>query len=507
MRVSSSYESSRDRDEPYRPEVDLVAAEAHCQNGLFKTSLRALEQSPRSADPAQIEQRRALGQSVWELARERIERAAQVIITWWSDACPEWLRREWPASPELVLASAERDQRLLAQRVTNTGTVIAQRKATVDDVEAQIAAIDEQLRHAHIADMHQQHVAAQAAAQRKAAILAAEVAAAAAERAKTAAEASMAVAQAEFATAEQISDPVRPKTRRAERPLAQAQDEEQRHAIRVKLTKVHKIILDEARYPIAFAEESGAIVASYPCRHAAHARVVATHGLFNSVEWDTDRCERQALAVMQSFRPAIAGRGQPPKHIGHIVLARPTGAERWSDDEAHQAGRLALIAQGADPDRHPWFIVAHSQRTSDGAHKDEEALHLVWVRVREDDRALHNCDHALVALNIGQARWDHWSGIDPGRMHFPDGKSQPVRAGLKKVDAKKLDAYYTMESETGGKRRVVERVLLQGRVHGAKVGAEGQPVEGQCGGLWIPKPCYRNDDELVAFLGHLLRGD
>jgi hypothetical protein len=181
--------------------------------------------------------------------------------------------------------------------------------------------------------------------------------------------------------------------------------------------------------------------------------------------------------------------------VAHGVLSKPLdeqgGIQKWRPDEAVRASRHYLRSQGADPDRHDYIVIVHSD-------KREESIHVLWNRVRDDGK-VHSCENALVAACLGRARWDQYAGIDPSRISAPDGKKKPVREGFKKIRDDSLCAIY---KSLDGKE--VETVPLIGRKHAENLGKEGIPHAGKTGGTWTPKECYRTKEELKEIFFHCL---
>jgi len=261
-----------------------------------------------------------------------------------------------------------------------------------------------------------------------------------------------------------------------------------------------KMVAKEALKPVMWLEP--AYRSNREVRfEAPHARLADCEGLLQCVSWGTKRQDAEVIAVFAADMVPITGRGRPVKHVGHIVCARSADMIAWTAATASQAAHHALVAIGVDPARHTWMAVLHSQRKGvAGAEKNEEAVHLVYSRIR-DDGALHRCDHALVALAVGQSTWDNAAGVDPDRWSGLRGASQPVRDGLKALQNGKMKAYFTINGEK------IETVDLCGKEHRTLIGAQGIPELDGAAGIWVPKQGYRTEAELQALWDHLFSGN
>lgn len=277
-------------------------------------------------------------------------------------------------------------------------------------------------------------------------------------------------------------------------------------------------VVREATYPIpwvAQAEivgERPVVPGEFPVAipmPATHSRVVGAMGrLGEHVDWSQKESAQLVVKILAAQQIPSSKRGGQVKHIAHGVLSKPNdgtvAVQRWTDQTAMRAARHYLVGQGADPDRHDVVVFVHSQqvRRADGSTKVEEAVHILWSRIR-DDGLLHDNDHAFVAAAVARARYDVYAGIDPARIGMASTKSHPVRQGLKALKEKKLHARY-VDPRT---MHTVEKVPLQGKEHAQRLGAEGHPEPGDIAGTWTPKPCYRTADMISRILNHLMSGD
>lgn len=267
-------------------------------------------------------------------------------------------------------------------------------------------------------------------------------------------------------------------------------------------------LLDECTYPIPWVKENEVMgiralpkgCFSAPVKaEAKHAQVVAANGRLASVDFTKANAPDLMTSIIEDQKPKIRGAGQPPKHLGHTVFSKPLdengGIQKWQPEEATRAARHWMVGVGIDPDRHDWVLVHHQS-------KKEEALHLLFSRVR-DDGMIHESPHAFVASLVARARWDNYAGIDPGRIAAPDGKSKGVRDGFKALDDHTMFAQYRdLSGETP-----TETIKIMGRDHALRLAAEGAPDENSCAGTWTPKPAYRNKNEVRQIFIHVLKGD
>lgn len=285
------------------------------------------------------------------------------------------------------------------------------------------------------------------------------------------------------------------------------QAEAPRRALKRKerLTAYTRLLVDESRYPIPWAPEAPPLLGQRPLPKdafsgeirvpAPHAAVVGAGGKWSGVDFFNEKAWKVVADLATASAPRSTKVGQPIKHIAHGVLSKPLGEQggiqKWQLDEAVRAGRHYLRSQGADPDRHDYLVVIHSDYS-------EEAIHILWNRVRDDGK-IHSCGNALVAACLGRARWDRYAGIDPARISAPDGKSKPVRDGFKKILDESLCTSYNSISGND-----TEIVPLIGKVHAVNLAKEGAPNADSAAGTWTPKPCYRKPEEIGAIMFHCL---
>jgi hypothetical protein len=265
-----------------------------------------------------------------------------------------------------------------------------------------------------------------------------------------------------------------------------------------------RLLVDESSYPIPWKRETALLgerglppgsYASAVQPMAKHAQVVGAGGKWSSVDFSKADAWKAVAEMAELSTPRSKGAGRQVKHVAHGVLSKPLnedgGVQKWSLPEANRAARHYLRSQGADPSRHDYVVVVHSDKT-------EEAIHVLWNRVR-DDGMIHRNDNAWVSSALGRARWDQYAGIDPARISVSDSKEKPIREGFKKIRDDSLCAeYFSVDSEK------TETVPLIGREHAAALGSEGSPDDGQCAGTWTPKPCYRTKDEVRSIFYHCL---
>lgn len=272
-----------------------------------------------------------------------------------------------------------------------------------------------------------------------------------------------------------------------------------------RLNACTRLLVDESTYPIPWAPEPPTLLGqrtlpkgAFPSEirvQAPHAAVVGASGKWANVDFTGKNAWREIADLAVTDTPRSKKAGQPVKHVAHGVLSKPLdesgGIQKWRPDEAARAGRHYLRSQGADPDRHDYIVVVHSD-------KHEEAIHVLWNRVRDDGK-IHSCENAWVAAALGRARWDQHAGIDPARISVADLKEKPVREGFKKIRDDSLCAVY---KSVNGKD--VEVVPLIGKVHAENLAKEGLPDSGRTGGTWTPKPCYRKTEEIRQIMFHCL---
>lgn len=265
-----------------------------------------------------------------------------------------------------------------------------------------------------------------------------------------------------------------------------------------------RLLVDESSYPIPWKREETLLgvrplppgsFASPIHAAAAHAQIVGAGGRWSAVNFTKKDAWKEIADIAALSAPKAQGPGRQVKHIAHGVLSKPLdengGKQKWTPEEANRAGRHYLVGQGADPSRHDYVIIIHSD-------KDEESIHILWNRVRDDGK-IHRNDNAWVSSALARARWDQHAGIDPARISVSDSKEKPIREGFKKIRDDSLCAvYFSTTSEE------IETVPLIGREHAKALAAEGAPDEGSCAGTWTPKPGYRSKDEIRAIFFHCM---
>ena len=265
-----------------------------------------------------------------------------------------------------------------------------------------------------------------------------------------------------------------------------------------------RLLVDESSYPIPWITEAS-ILGERPLAKGAfqepiqlpapHAQAVGATGRFAAVDFHHPDAWKRLAAIASAQKPKPKKAGRPPKHLGHGVMSKPLragegGIQLWRPDEAMRVARHYLRAQGADPDRHDIVVIIHRD-------KEEEAIHVLWNRVRDDGK-LHICESSFVAAALGRARWDQYAGIDPARISAPDSKEKIVRDGFKAIRDDSLHAVY--RDMHGDAQH--ETIPLIGRCHAAILATEGAPDAGSCAGTWTPKPAYRSEDDIRQILYH-----
>lgn len=233
------------------------------------------------------------------------------------------------------------------------------------------------------------------------------------------------------------------------------------------------------------------------------ALIVGAGGALAEVDW-----KNPELAIVEATKILAAQtqpiqRGGHRRHVGHLVISMPNDDGEFpftlSPDSAVRLARQALLSQGADPDLHDFVVFVHRQRKADGDNHDEEALHLLWSRVRVDGKYLIN-DNRLISALLGRARWDLAAGFDERGLGMPRLNSACVRRGLRGLSKQSLTAVYR-----GFTREYDETIDFLSSDFLGRLGQEGCPPALACGGLWIPKPCYRTAEEISEILHHLYR--
>jgi hypothetical protein len=446
---------------------------------------------------------------------DRIRVALEKASTWWSSRKHLTPVATLPASPAEAVAVLRQEEGALATREGECEASAKRRQARAEDAAAKLVVLERQA-----AAERERQAALEAAVVREA--LEREAAARAiaqAEEAASTARLRRDAVQVAVARAEQASAPGRARVSRTDKRAKKDATAAQAAATVATARSRTDAIIREATYPIVWVHEAEiAGVRSQPVgmfnqavpMAAPHSRVVGGfRRLGAQVDWTRgEEALELAALILDSQRITSGKSGGQVKHVAHGVLSKPNDGTKavqvWTSDTAMRAARHYLVGQGADPDRHDAVVFVHSQvaQRRDGTIKVEEAVHVLWSRVR-DDGALFQIDHAFVAAAVSRARYDVAAGIDPERIGMASTKSKPVRDGLKALKKRELAARY-VES---GSMRTLERVPLQGRDHAHRLGAEGHPEAGDIAGTWTPKPCYRGAVETRRILNHLMAGD
>lgn len=445
---------------------------------------------------------------------ERIRVALAKASTWWAGRKHHLSTNEaLPDNPAQAVAVLRREEAALATREHEWEASAKRRQARAEQAAAALVVLERQAaaereRLAGLAAAAVREVAEREAAAR--AIAVAEGAASTARRRRDA-------VQVAVATAEQASAPGQARVSRSAKRAKKDATAAQATATVATARSRTDVITREATYPIVWVREVeiagvraqpvGMFDQAVPMA-APHSRVVGAMGRLGAqVDWSGSEALEVAAGILDAQR-VPSKRGGQVKHVAHGVLSKPNNgtkaAQVWTSDTAMRAARHYLVGQGADPDRHDAVVFVHSQvaQRRDGTIKVEEAVHVLWSRVR-DDGALFDIDHAFVAAAVSRARYDVAAGIDPERIGMASTKSKPVRDGLKALKKCELGARYV----EAGSMRTLERVPLQGQDHAQRLAAEGHPEAGDIAGTWTPKPCYRGAAETRRILSHLMAGD
>ena len=452
--------------------------------------------------------------AVAEQVKERIRVALAKASTWWASHKHLTGVAALPKSAAEAVLVLRTEEGALATREQEWEASAKRREARAEKAAAELRDLERQ------AAAERERLAALAAAAMREA---AEREAAA--RALTEAEAAVAATrlrrdavQVAITRAEKASASGKARVSRAEKRAKKDATAAQAAATAGAARQRTDAIIREATYPIVWVREAeiagvrtqpvGMFDQAVPMA-APHSRVVGGLGKLGAlVDWSHCEALEVAATILDAQRVPSSKRGRPVKHVAHGVLSKPNDGTRavqhWTGDTAMRAARHYLVGQGADPDRHDAVVFVHSQvaQRGDGAVKVEEAVHVLWSRVR-DDGALFDIDHAFVAAAVSRARYDVAAGIDPQRIGMASGKSKPVRDGLTALKKRELGARY----REPGSMRTLERIPLQGRDHAHRLGAEGHPEAGDIAGTWTPKPGYRGADETRRILSHLMAGD
>ena len=447
--------------------------------------------------------------------RQRVGAALTRVCAWWDQRSIRATAAALPGEPRAAVVALRSEEAVLGRR---SQTLRATEQTHQQEAHHAAEQRDE-LEHREAAELARlaEFMAAanaRAAAERQ---VAAQVTAAASVTVAVA-DADVAAAAHAVSVAEAASAPGRARVSRVEKQAAKDKTPAQAAATKASAASRTKEICEEATYPIPWVAESeiAGVRMSPPGMYAQsvamvapHSRVVGAMGYFDAqVDWAHPTAATLATAIFCSQVIASSKRGGQVKHVAHAVLSKPNdgrqAVQRWTPDTAMRATRHYLVGHGADPDRHDVVVFIHSQvvKRANGSTKVEEAVHILWSRVR-DDGALHDLDHAFIADAVGRARYDVYAGIDPARIGMASTESYSVRAGLTALKKRELAARY-VDPRT---MRLIESVPLQGRAHAERLSAEGRPEPGDIAGTWTTKPCYRTEKSIRDILNHLMAGD
>jgi hypothetical protein len=252
---------------------------------------------------------------------------------------------------------------------------------------------------------------------------------------------------------ERQSDVSKARSNRTEKAAQRREGKSKPHEaewIRETVRNRMEILVREAQVDIPWVDEPAFLgvrqnpdamfLEPIPCP-SPHASIVAAGGHLSAIDWSDHKrypsgqsgdCKaiETAANILYARVQRVGKVGRPIKHIAHGVLAKPfnpkTGepVDPWTGQSATRAARHYLVGLGADPDRHDWVAVLHrqSKKGGNGEWKVEEAIHVLWSRVR-DDGALHHCAYSFVASALSRARWDSAAGLDVGRVSMTHSES------------------------------------------------------------------------------------
>ncbi len=445
---------------------------------------------------------------------EQVRVAMAKASAWWSSHQRGTAIAVLPESPTEAVNVLRQEEGVLAVQEREWKESAQRRQARAEQAAAELVALERQA----VAERERLAALEAAAIQEAAERAAADRAIAEAEKAAASARRERDAAQATVARAEQASAPGRARVSRTEKRAKKDKTAGQAAATTAAARSRTDAIIREATYPVVWVHEPeiagmraqpvGMYDQAVPMA-SPHSQVVGALGRLGSqVDWSASEALEVAAGILDSQRVPSSKRGGQVKHVAHGVLSKPNdgtkAAQLWTGDTAMRAARHYLVGQGADPDRHDAVVFIHSQVAprSDGTIKVEEAVHVLWSRVR-DDGALFDIDYAFVAAAVSRARYDVAAGIDPNRIGMASMKSKPVRDGLSALKKRELVARYVDQATM----RTLERIPLQGRDHALRLGVEGHPEAGDIAGTWTPKPCYRGAVETRRILNHLMAGD
>jgi hypothetical protein len=444
----------------------------------------------------------------------RVTQALHQARTWWTSRHHIHTDAPLPDQPELARYALTREAQALKERIAKRRQEIAAANMLAHNLSIQLAHLE-----AQAAQERQRRAAEEATA-----LAQAETTRRAAKQALVEAE-RVAVAASRWAeadtqavhVAEQASKPGRARTSRVERKAAKDATPAQAEATRAEARRRTALIIAEATRPVAWRNESEVAgireppVGMFACavsQPAPFSRVVGATGRLAAVDWSAQEATAQAVSILHAQLIPAQTKGGHYHHVAHGVLSKPHDGSRavqpWSDESAMRAARHYLCALGVEPDRHDVVVFAHAQQLirPNGKLKVEEAVHVLWSRVR-DDGAVHACGHAFVAAAVGRARYDVAAGIDPERIAMTLSRKGPILDGLRALKEGALTARF-VDPET---RRVSDVVHLQSSVQLQRLAHEGHSEAGDFAGTWTPKPGYRHALEIQRIMDHLRQGD
>ena len=447
--------------------------------------------------------------------RHRVRTALAQVRTWWDQRSIRTTTAALPNDPQGVVTVLRHEDAALQRRGQVLRVTEQAHQAEAQRTAHQRAELERQVAaEAALVAAHRVTAGARATAERQ---VAAQMKTVALETA-AAASVQLVAATSAVTTAETLSAPGRARVSRVEKQARKDATPAQAAATKATATRRTEMIVDEATYPIAWVAELEIAGVRMPppgqfaqavAMPSPHSRVVGGMGRFDAqVDWAHPKAGALAASILDAQRIPSSKRGGQVKHVAHAVLSKPNdgkqAVQQWTSDTAMRAARHYLVGHGVEPDRHDVVVFVHSQvgKRNNGSTKVEEAVHILWSRVR-DDGMLHHLDHAFVADALSRARYDVYAGIDPARIGMSSTKSHPVREGLKALSARELAARY-VDPRT---RRTVELVPLQEKAHAQRLGAEGHPDTGDIAGTWTTKPCYRTEKSIRDILKHLMEGD
>lgn len=277
------------------------------------------------------------------------------------------------------------------------------------------------------------------------------------------------------------------------------------------------------------------------------ATIVGAGGGLSEIDWENpETAIAEATELLVEQTPPII-RGGRKKHVGHFVIGLPLldGEIPFvlTPETAMRLARQGLLSQGADPDLHDFVVFVHQKRKANGDDHDEEAVHVLWSKVRVDGKYLIN-DNALISAVVGRVRWDRAAGFDDQRLGAPGRKHACVRRGfrilnkvllgdklapsktddgvpleipvewdekrkkkrIKQIKRMRKDPSCLAATYRGGSRTEDETVDFFGREFLERLAGEGLPDPLFCAGVWTPKKSYCSGESIASILTHLYGG-